>query len=66
MAVERAKELRRRRNRRNKIRKLKIKMIRAKDNQEKEKILVKLEKISPFLVSQAQHQSKKTAESSEA
>ena len=48
MAIERKKELRRRRTRRKKLRKLRARLDAAKTAQEREKVLEKIRRISPW------------------
>ncbi len=47
MAIERMKELRRRRHRRQKVRKLRAKLMATKDPSERQRIIEKIRRISP-------------------
>ena len=47
MAIERMKELRRRRHRRQKVRKLRAKLMATKDPGERQRIIEKIRRISP-------------------
>lgn len=49
MAIEREKEIRRRRHRRAKLRKLRAKLAAARGKEERQKIIEKIRKIHPFL-----------------